>query len=110
MIRAWIWRSLRLLLIFCALCSAGLAVLLAFGAVPEAGRTSVSPEFGEFRNQWFVSFIIANTLVLLAIRIAAGWTRMLLATVLVIVWAEGIAPGYQLYEHEKHSLTLYWRR
>ncbi len=98
--QAWIWRPLRLLVFVLATCSGVLAVFRALTALPEAGRNSASTDFGWLRSQWLVGFVVATALLGLAIRIASGRTRMLLATLLRVTWAAGVVPGYQFCAYQ----------
>ncbi len=93
--QSWVWRPLKLMLFVFALCSGVLAILLAWTAVPEAGRNPGSPEFGRLRNDWLAGFLLANAIISLAIGIGLGRTRILLTVFLIIIWGVSVVPAYQ---------------
>jgi Co/Zn/Cd efflux system component len=97
---AWIWWSLRLLLFFLATCSGLLAIGLALTAIPETGRNPASSDFGWLRSEWLEGFVLATALVGLAIRVASGRTKMLFATLLLVIWVAGLVPGYQFCAYQ----------
>jgi hypothetical protein len=92
--------TLRLLLFLAAAGSGLLAVLLALSAIPEAGRNPASSDFGWLRTQWLEGFLLATALIGLAIRLASGPVKMLLAALLAITWAAGLVPGYQFVAYQ----------
>jgi hypothetical protein len=98
--RARIFQLLRLLLFFLAACSGLLVIFLALTAIPEAGRNPASPEFGWLRSDWLEGFVLATALIGLAIRIAAGRTRVLFACLLLITWVASTVPGYQFLAYQ----------
>jgi hypothetical protein len=99
-IRVWVARSLRLSLFLLAACSGLLSILLAWSAIPEAGRNPASSDFGWLRSQWLVGFLLATVLIGLAIRLASGRTRALFVALLLINFAVSLVPGYQFCAYQ----------
>ena len=99
-IRIWVARSLRLSVFLLASCAGVVAILLAWTAIPEAGRNPASTDFGWLRSQWLVGFVLATGLVGLAIILATGRTRALFAVFLLVIFAVSVIPGYQFFAYQ----------
>ena len=100
LMQARISRSLRLLFFVLATCAGLLAIFLALTAIPDAGRNPASTDFGWLRSQWLAGFVVAAGLLGLAIRMAAGRARMLLALLLLIVCAASVVPAWQFWAYQ----------